>query len=120
MLREFDPERSLSPLLQIERTTIGDVPSLFCFQATCHIRVIYHEDLLSIEDERTDVHVACTDQADGIVDGQELGMEKVFLVQVDLDPRLKKLLIAGRFSKSSRTGGLRGFCRPEIARWRGL
>ena len=26
----------------------------------------------------------------------------------------------GRFSKSPRTGGLRGFCRPEIARWRGL
>jgi SRSO17 transposase len=26
----------------------------------------------------------------------------------------------GRFSESPRTGGLRGFCRPEIARWRGL
>src|SRR4249920_3862403 len=30
------------------------------------------------------------------------------------------VLVTGRFSKSPRTGGLRGFCRPEIARWRGL
>jgi hypothetical protein len=27
---------------------------------------------------------------------------------------------SGRFSKNLRTAGLRGFCRPESARWRGL
>jgi ABC-type uncharacterized transport system substrate-binding protein len=27
---------------------------------------------------------------------------------------------SGRFSESPRTAGLRGFCRPEIARWHGL
>jgi hypothetical protein len=49
--------------------------------------------MLGVEDEGADVHVACTDQADVIVDGQELGMEKALLVQVDLDPGLEKLLV---------------------------
>src|SRR5690348_3763828 len=49
--------------------------------------------MLGIKDERPDVHVACTDKADGIVDGEELGMEKVLSVQVDLDPGLEKFLI---------------------------
>ena len=93
MFRELDPERPLSPLLQIERSTIGYVALLFCFQPTRHARVMYHEDMLGIEDKRADIHVACTDQADGIVDGQELGMEKALLVQVDLDPSLEKLFI---------------------------
>ena len=79
MFREFDAERPLPPLLQVERTTIDDVTLLFCFQPARHAPVMYHEDMLGIEDERADVHLACTDQADGIVDGQELGMEKTLL-----------------------------------------
>jgi len=93
MFGEFDSERSLPPMLQSEGTTIRDVALLFCFQPAGHARVMYHEDMLGIEDERADIHVACTDQANVIVDGQELGMEKVLLVQVDLDPSLKQLLI---------------------------
>ena len=54
---------------------------------------MYHEDMLGVEGERADVHVACTDQADVIVDGQGLGMEKARLVQLDLDPGLKELLV---------------------------
>jgi hypothetical protein len=64
MFREFDQERPLSPLLQIKRTTIGYVAPLFCFQPTRHARVMYHEDMFGVEDERADVHVACTDEAD--------------------------------------------------------
>ena len=93
MFREFDLERPLPPLLQIERTTIGDVALLFYFQPARHAGVMYHEYKLGIEDKRANVHVACTDQADRIVDGEELGMEKVLSVQVDLDPGLEKLLI---------------------------
>src|ERR1700757_1068746 len=54
---------------------------------------MYHEDMFGIEDERADIHVACTDQADVIVDSQKLGMEKALSIQVDLDPGLEKLLI---------------------------
>jgi hypothetical protein len=93
MLHEFDPQRPLPPLLQVERKAIGDVALLFCLQPTRHAWVMYHEHMLGIEDERTDVHVARTDQAKGIVDGEKLGMEKVLSVQVDLDPSFEKLLI---------------------------
>jgi hypothetical protein len=93
MFREFDPQRPPLPLLQIERTTIGDVTPLFCFEPAGHARVMYHEDMLGIEHERADVHVSCTDQANVIVDRQELGMEKALSMQVDFDPGLETLLI---------------------------
>jgi len=54
---------------------------------------MYHEYVLGIEDKRADVHIARADQADRIVDGEELGVKKVLLVQVHVDPGLEKLLI---------------------------
>jgi hypothetical protein len=36
MFRKFGSERSLSPLLQFQRTTIGYVALLLCFQPACH------------------------------------------------------------------------------------
>src|SRR6516162_7504462 len=54
---------------------------------------MYYEHKLGIEDKRADVHVARTDQADGLVEGEELGMEEVLSVQMDLDPGLEKLLV---------------------------
>jgi hypothetical protein len=93
MFHEFDPERPLPPLLQVERTTVGDVAFLFCLQPARHTGVMYHEYVLGIEDKRADVHVARTDQADRIVDGEELGVKKVLLVQVHVDPGFEKLLI---------------------------
>ena len=66
MFREFGPEWPLPPLLQIERTTIGDVALLFELQPARHAGVMYYEHKLGIEDKRADVHVARTDQADGI------------------------------------------------------
>jgi len=49
MFCESDPERALPPLLQIERTAIGKVTSLFCFQSARHVGIMYHEDMLGIE-----------------------------------------------------------------------
>jgi hypothetical protein len=73
MLGEFGSERPLPPLQQLERPTLTDVALLFRLEAARHARVINDDDMLRIERERADVPVACTDQPDGIVDGQELG-----------------------------------------------
>jgi hypothetical protein len=61
MFRQFDPQRPVLPLLQIERTTIDDAPFLFGLQPVRHVVVVYHEQNLGIGDKRPDVHVARTD-----------------------------------------------------------
>ena len=68
MFHESDPERPLPPLLQIKRTTVGDVALLYCLEPARHAGVMYHEYMPGIEYKRADVHVARTDQGDGIVD----------------------------------------------------
>jgi hypothetical protein len=64
MFREFDQERPLPQLLQIEPTKLGDVALLFCLQQARHAGIVYHEYKLGVEDKRADVHVARTDQPD--------------------------------------------------------
>jgi hypothetical protein len=52
MFHEFDPEWPLPPLLQIERTTVGDVALLFCLQPARHAGGMYHEYVLGIAASR--------------------------------------------------------------------
>jgi hypothetical protein len=44
---------------------------LLYLQLARHSGVVYQEQMLGIEDKRSDVHVAHADQADGIVEGEQ-------------------------------------------------